>query len=115
MNTKLLKHLFASTVITIASFQAFAQAAAPMDMPMDSKSTQASSVTEGEVRKVDLASQKVTLKHGDIKNLGMPGMTMAFKVAEPKMLNGLKEGEKVMFTVERVNGSVTVTSIEAAK
>jgi len=45
----------------------------------------------------------------------MPAMTMVFKVADPKMLDGLKEGDKVKFTAENVNGALTVTAIEAAK
>lgn len=42
----------------------------------------------------------------------MPGMTMVFKVADPKMLDKLKEGDKVKFAAERVNGAITVTAIE---
>ncbi len=68
--------------------------------------------TDGEVRKVDLSAQKVTLKHGDIKNLRVPGMTMVFKVSDPKLLSTLKEGDRVRFTADRIDGALTVTSIE---
>ena len=71
--------------------------------------------TDGEVRKVDKEQGKVTLKHGPIANLGMPGMTMVFKVADPKMLDAIKEGDKVKFAADKVNGAFTVTAIEAAK
>ena len=39
-------------------------------------------MTEAEVRKVDLDAKKITLKHGPIKNLDMPGMTMVFQVKD---------------------------------
>ena len=69
----------------------------------------------GEVRKVDKEQGKVTLKHGRIANLDMPGMTMVFKVADPKMLAAIKEGDKVKFAADKVNGAFTVTAIEVAK
>jgi len=72
-------------------------------------------MAEGEVRKVDKEAGKVTLRHGPIANLEMPGMTMVFKVASPKMLEGLKDGDKVKFSADRVNGAITVTAIEPAK
>lgn len=73
--------------------------------------------SEGVVRKIDKAQGKLTLRHGPLKNLDMPPMTMVFKAADAKMLDGLKEGDKVMFTAEKVNGVYTVTSLqpEAAK
>jgi len=66
---------------------------------------------DGEVRKIDKAQQKVTLKHGEIKNIEMPAMTMVFRVKDAKMLDSLAEGDKVKFTVEKINGQFTVTSI----
>ena len=42
-------------------------------------------------------------------------MTMVFKVTDPKMLDALKEGDKVRFTAEKVDGAITVTSIQPAK
>lgn len=74
----------------------------------------AAAMTDGEVRKIDRAQGKVTLKHGPIANLEMPPMTMVFKVADPKMLDSLKDGDKVRFSADRVNGAITVTAIEAA-
>ena len=72
-------------------------------------------LAEGEVRKVDKEAGKLTLRHGRIENLDMPGMTMVFRVADPKMLDGVKEGDSVRFSAERVNGALTVTAIESAK
>ncbi len=73
----------------------------------------ASAMADGEVRKIDKAQGKVTLKHGPIANLEMPPMTMVFKVADPKMLDRLKDGDKIRFSADRVNGAITVTAIEA--
>ena len=71
--------------------------------------------SEAEVRKVDLDAKKITLKHGEIKNLEMPPMTMVFQVKDPAVLATVKQGDKVKFTAEKVNGAYTVTSIEPAK
>lgn len=70
---------------------------------------------EGEVRKVDKEQGKVTLKHGPIDNLGMPGMTMVFKVSDPKLLDMINAGDKVKFAADNINGALTVTAIEAVK
>ena len=69
-------------------------------------------MTEGEVRKVDKDAGKVTLRHGPIESLGMPAMTMVFRVVDPRMLDQVKEGEKVRFTAVRLNGAITLTSVE---
>ena len=69
---------------------------------------------DGEVRKIDKEQGKLTLKHGPIPNLEMGGMTMVFRVADPKWLDGLKEGDKLKFTADRLNGVFTVTSITPA-
>ena len=69
-------------------------------------------MTEGEVRKIDKEQGKITLKHGDIKNLDMPGMTMVFRVKDAAMLDQVKEGDKIMFTAEKPGGQFTVTGIE---
>ena len=70
----------------------------------------------GEVRKVDASAQKITIKHGPIKKLGMDeGMTMVFRVQDPAMLSAVKEGDKVRFDAENVNGAFTLTKIEKSK
>jgi len=74
----------------------------------------ATSLTEGEVRKIDRAQGKLTLRHGPIENLDMPGMTMVFKVSDPGLLEGLKVGDKIRFTAESHQGALTVTAIEPA-
>ena len=76
--------------------------------------TDTTAMTEGEVRKIDKEHGKITLKHGDIKNLGMPGMTMIFRVQDKTMLDPIKEGDKVKFVADNLNGQLTVTKIEPA-
>jgi Cu/Ag efflux protein CusF len=71
--------------------------------------------TEAEVRKVDLSAGKITLRHGEIKNLEMPPMTMVFQVPNPGLLGGIKAGDKVRFTADKVNGAYTVLTLELAK
>lgn len=77
------------------------------------KAANSADMTEGEVRKIDKEQGKITLKHGEIKNLDMPGMTMVFKVKDAAMLDKVKEGDKVGFTAEKIGGAFTVTGIEA--
>ncbi|TAK48811.1 MAG: copper-binding protein [Betaproteobacteria bacterium] len=71
--------------------------------------------SEGEVRKVDKDAQKITIKHGPLKNLDMPAMTMVFKVKDPAMLERVKAGDKVKFQAENLGGALTVTEIAPAK
>jgi uncharacterized cupredoxin-like copper-binding protein len=75
----------------------------------------AAAMTEGEVRKVDLDGKKITLKHGAIRNLDMPAMTMVFQVSDPAMLTAVKVGDRVRFSASNEAGKLTLTSIQAAK
>lgn len=68
--------------------------------------------TEAEVRKVDASAGKVTLRHGEIKNLGMPPMTMVFQMKDRAFLTKLKAGDRVNFTADKIKGAYTVLSIE---
>ena len=72
-------------------------------------------MAEGEVRKVDKEQRKVTVKHGEIKSLEMPPMTMVFRVKDAALLDKVKEGDKIMFAAEKIEGNITITQIEAAK
>ena len=90
------------------------RAQTPAAQPSASTSSPAP-MADGEVRKVDREQGKLTLRHGPIQTLGMPAMTMVFKVANPSMLQGLKDGDKVRFSADRIDGAITVTAIEPAK
>jgi Cu/Ag efflux protein CusF len=76
---------------------------------------QALPLAEGEVRRVDKAGGKISLKHGEIKNLDMPPMSMVFQVSDKALLDKVKVGDKVNFTASQVNGDYTVMSIEVRK
>jgi Cu/Ag efflux protein CusF len=77
--------------------------------------TTADAMTEGEIKKVDTEQKKLTIKHGEIKNLGMPPMTMVFKVKDPAMLSMVKAGDKVAFVVEYQAEGFVVTALEPKK
>lgn len=65
----------------------------------------------GVVKKVDLEQSKITISHGPIANLGMPAMTMVFRVGTPSLLTRVKVDDKVSFVAEKVNGAFTVLSL----
>ncbi len=69
-------------------------------------------LADAEVRRIDRAQGKVTLRHGPIPSLDMPPMTMVFVVAEPAMLEQLREGEKIRFDAEQRQGQYVITRIE---
>ena len=92
-----------------------AAAAPPAATAAESASKNTAAMSSAEVRKVDKDAKKITLKHGEIKNLDMPPMTMVFKVKDAAMLDKVQAGDKVMFSAEKIDGSYTVTVMEAAK
>ena len=73
-----------------------------------------STAVDGEVTKIDRAQDRVTLKHGEIKALDMPAMTMAYHVADSKLLDGVAVGDRVRFTAAKIKGSYTITSLNKA-
>lgn len=74
------------------------------------------SLTDGEIRKVDVSAGKLTIRHGPMKKFDMDdGMTMVYRVQDPAMLKAVKAGDKVKFDAEHVNGQFIVTKIEKAK
>lgn len=92
-----------------AAVGASAQQAAP------TQAAPAAVMTAGEVRKVDAAQSKVTIKHDAITNLDMPPMTMVFRAEKPELLAQLKAGDKVRFHAESKGGALVVTEIQADK
>jgi len=69
----------------------------------------------GEVKKVDESASKMTIKHEAITNLDMGAMTMVFKANDPALLKQVKPGDKVKFSADKVNGQITVMSIEKSQ
>ena len=70
-------------------------------------------LAQGLVKKVDKAQGKLTLKHGPLENLGMPGMTMVFRVEDANWLDQVKPGDTILFLADRLNGVFTVTKLVA--
>lgn len=73
------------------------------------------SMSQGEVRKIDAANQKITLRHGPIANIGMPPMTMVFQVRKPEQLDGLKVGDKVQFVADKQGSQYGVSELQKAE
>ena len=92
--------LIAAALIALSSTLALAQ-------------VPAKDMAEAEVRRVDKDSKKVTLKHGPIKNLDMPGMTMVFQVRDQAVLDKIPASGQIMFRVEQLQGAYVVTQVEA--
>ena len=112
-------HLFpvAIAVLAMTTLLAPAPPASAQATATPAEATQVANVlpkVNAEVRRVDAANGKVTLKHGDIPNLDMPPMTMVFQVRDPAQLAPLKAGDKVRFTADKVNGAYTVIDLQPA-
>lgn len=108
----MLRTVLAGTVASSLWIPAFSQ-----DKPALAASAASAVTTEmtaGEVRKIDLENKKITLRHGFIKAMNMPPMTMVFVVKEPTQLEKIKAGDKVQFLAEKIDGAFVVTAIEPA-
>ena len=103
-----------ATLFAAAWLAAAAPAIAQQTQAPQASQSNEATYTEAEVRKVDKPAGKITLKHGEIKNLDMPPMTMVFVVADASMLDKVKAGDKVRFRASGQDGKFTVTEIVAA-
>jgi uncharacterized cupredoxin-like copper-binding protein/Cu/Ag efflux protein CusF len=81
------------------------------DVVVDAAGSADVEYTKGTVKKIDIKSGKVTIIHEELTNLGMPAMTMVFRVAEADMLKKLNAGEDIQFVADRVKGKLTVVQI----
>ena len=85
---------------------------APQTAPQITPTSSSATVfTEAEVKKVDLSTGKVTLRHGEIKSLDMPPMTMVFTVKDKALLQGVAAGDQVRFVVVSENGKLVITEL----
>ena len=82
-----------------------AASATPVDLPL----------VNGRVAKIDAAQGKITIDHGPIPNLNMDSMTMVFRTQDPTILKGVKTGDRVRFTADRVNGQISVIKIQKGR
>ncbi len=105
-----LRHIALALPVAVS----MAAVALAVTAPLNLACAQSATWTDAEVKKVDREAAKVTLKHAEIKNLDMPAMTMAFKVQDRAMLEGLAPGAKVRFRVEQKSGVYLVTELQRA-
>ena len=105
----------AGGVTTQAQAQAQAQALGASPAALPTAAASAADMTDGEIRKVDKSTQKITIKHGEIKNLDMPGMTMLFQAKDAAMLDRVKVGDKVKFHADNSSGLLVVTDIQVVR
>ena len=122
----MMKHLLtgqlAASLLVLGTGSALAQApaAAAADSHSSHHPAAAASTTpqaelsEGEITRWDPRTLRLTLKHGEIKNLEMPPMTMVFRVADASVVGDLKPGDKVRFRAEQISGAYHVQRIEKA-
>lgn len=79
------------------------------------EAAKATDMADGEVRRVDKDAKKITLRHGEIKSLDMPPMTMVFQVNNPALLDKVQVGDKMRFRAEKSGGAYVVTDIQHGK
>lgn len=93
---------------------AFAQPASAASAAATSAPGEQSELSSGEITRWDARGLRITLRHGEIRNLGMPPMTMVFRVRAASLVGDLKAGDKVRFRAEQMDGAYHVTHIERA-
>lgn len=105
-----MKELLFAVALGIAQVGAWAQTSAA-----DHAAHHATEAEKGEVTRLDKDQGKVTLRHGELKSVEMPPMTMVFAVSDPKQLEPLKVGDRVAFKViKQPDGALLVTDIKPA-
>jgi Cu(I)/Ag(I) efflux system protein CusF len=103
-------------VVLLATAAVFSVTAHAQEMPATAQARAATAdMTDGEIRKINKDTQKITIKHSEIKNLDMPGMTMVFQVKDSAMLKQVKVGDKVKFVAEKSGGALVVTDNQPVK
>ena len=102
------------TTITAAAFAitlpsaVFAQDAKPAI-------TASADVSKGEIKEIDQNAGNLAIKHGDLKNISMPAITMVFDVSDKAALAKLKTGDKITFVAGNTNGQMTATNIAVSE
>ena len=109
-----MKHLITIAALGIASAWPVA-GSATAHTSAEAHGAHEGALTDGEVRRVDKEAKKLTIRHGPIKNLDMPAMTMVFQVGDASILDLVKPGDKIRFNAEKTDGAYTITRIEVAR
>lgn len=66
----------------------------------------------GVIREIDRADARVKIDHGPIPSMGMPAMTMTFKVKNPTLLDHVKQGDQVNFEIEQSGLGWIITKLK---
>lgn len=104
-----------AAVLAAASAIASAQSGAHAGHGAQAAAAAAVELADGEVKKIDKEAGKITLRHGELKNLNMGAMSMVFRVKDAAMLDQVSVGDKVRFAADRVNGAITVVQMVKAQ
>ncbi|MDI1245909.1 MAG: copper-binding protein [Rhodoferax sp.] len=107
--------LLTASVIALSSLFCGAALAQASPQPHAVDASAKPELADGEVRKIDKETGKITLRHGEIKHLYMPPMTMVFVARDKAMLDRVKAGDKVRFMAVHENGQMIVTDIQPIK
>ena len=115
-----MKTLATLLLAALPTTHAWAQAtgndhAAHHPAPAVASAPAAGETTAAEVRRIDKAAKKITLKHEHIKNLDMAPMTMVFQVRDAALLDKVQPGDAVRFTADKVDGAYVLLSIDPVK
>lgn len=108
-------HLVATAMFAALAAMSAPSMAQPADAAKPAVAASAGELFDGEIRKVDKSAKKLTIKHGEMKSLDMPPMTMVFQVRDAALLDRVKAGDKVRFKAEMAGGALVVTEIQAGK
>lgn len=111
---KNLKTLLTTLVLALLAGTALSSAAQTAADPAQTAAPAGAALTDGEIRKIDRETGKLTIRHGDIKHLNMPSMTMVFVVKDKALLDPVKVGDKISFMVIMEKGRMVVTEIRPA-
>ena len=105
--------LLATLLLTVPAWAEMGHSSHGAAMNHDAMSSMSNTLSEGVVKKVNKDQGKLTIQHGPLENLGMPAMTMIFRVQDSAMLNRVKPGDNIRFLADKVNGWLTVTRVES--
>jgi len=115
MNSKTVVLFGVLIAAALSPLAVLAQTSATPAKQGDAKSDQSGDMAQGEIQKVDTDTGRITIKHGEIKNLGMPGMTMVFATKDKSIADKVKTGDKIRFKAVNENGKLIVTEIAQDK
>lgn len=110
-----MKRIALTVALALAAAGAFAQHGHYGAASQHIAQAPAKDLADGEVRKIDKAVGKLTIKHGEIKSIGMAPMTMVFKVKDPALLDNVAVNDKIRFSVIQSGSDYVVTAIEKAR